>query len=561
MTQESKPPFKVTQLYRNVERITEIALIMARFGFGDLARSIGLNDALAKAKKLVGISKPVPPSSRAHRVRLALEELGTVYIKLGQYLSTRQDIIPFEYLEEFKLLQDRVPQVPFKDIQAIINEELTPGALASIEEAPIATASVGQVHGAVLPDGQEVVVKVKRPGVDRLARTDLEIMSILAQQAQKRIAGLELLRPADLVAEYRRTLLAELNFRAEASNILRFHRLYGARKDVKIPALVRQLTTDKVIVMERLRGVRYDDREGQLAAGIDPVKLARLTAMVALEQVLSFGFFHADPHPGNLFAQPGPVVAFMDFGLIGELSRANRDEILRLAVGVVRQNSPAIARAALRLADSPGNPNRDRLETDIAAFLESHLQGSLKDINVQRFMNDIIEIMTQHRLQVPNDLLLLAKAIVQFESLGIRLDSDFRIMDDAGPAIKALYRKRFTPSFWLNLLSGHAEEAVYAIQNLPRDLNPLLETIKSGKVKADIGIEGFPSLSKALYRSSSRIALAIIISSLLLGSAHILVGNNPPHWHGMPVFGLLGLLFSLVLTVWLFIDHLRYTKN
>ncbi|MDR2339536.1 MAG: hypothetical protein LBF40_05320 [Deltaproteobacteria bacterium] len=552
--------FGVAKLYRNVERITEIAMIMAKFGFGDLLASIGMSGFLARARRLVGFPK-AKHASRAHRLRLAMEEMGTVFIKLGQYLSTRQDMIPPEYLEEFKQLQDQVPPVDFSGIRKIIEEELDPNALASIDETPLAVASVGQVHEATLPDGKEVVVKVKRPGVDRQARTDLDIINLLAQQAQKYTSGWGMIRPVDLANEFSRSLLVELNYRQEASNILRFQRLYGARKDVKIPALVRQLTTDKLIVMEKLTGIRFDDRQGLLGAGIDPSQLAKLTASVALEQFMSFGFFHADPHPGNLFAQPGPVIAFMDFGLIGQLDREKRDELLKLAMGIVRQNNVAVARAVLRLTTSPVKPNRDMLETDVSAFLETHLTGSLRDINIQRFINDIIELMTQHKLRVPNDLLLLSKAIIQFESLGVHLDSSFSIMVDAGPAIKALYKKRFTPSFWLNILGRHAEEAVYVIQNLPKDLDPLLTNLKAGKVKADVSIDRFPSLYHALYRSSSRISLALIIASMLLGSAHILVGNNPPHWHGVPMIGLFGLFGAFVLTVWLFIDHLRSPKH
>jgi ubiquinone biosynthesis protein len=557
MLENPPPTFKVSRLYRHLERITEIAVIMVKFGFGDLFDAMGLRNILLKARKLAGFPRKGPPASRPRRLRLAFEELGTVFIKLGQYLSTRQDIIPFEYLEEFKLLQDKVPPVDFSEIKKILTEELDPSAVASLEETPLATASVGQVHAATLPDGTEVVVKVKRPGVDRRVRTDLEIITILAHQAQRFTTGLALVKPADLAAEFKKSLLKELNFRQEAANILRFERLYAARREVKIPSLVRQLSTDKIIVMERLKGVRFDDPKALIEAGINPGALARLTALVALEQFVSFGFFHADPHPGNLYAKPGPVVAFMDFGLIGHLDRTNREELLRLAMGIVKRNSMVITRSVLRLTAPAEKPNRDNLETDISAFLETHLTGSLKDINIQRFINDMIELMTQHRLKVPNDLLLLAKAIIQFENLGVRLDENFSIMDDAGPVIKKLYKKRFTPSFWLNIVSRHIEEAVFALQNLPADLAPFIENIKSGKIKADISVEKLNSLNHAIYRSSSRISLSLIIASLLLGSAHILVGNNPPFWRGIPLIGLIGLVGAFLLTVWLFLDHLR----
>jgi ubiquinone biosynthesis protein len=557
---DNNSPFKMTRLYRHVERISEIAMIMAKFGFGDLFDTIGLRDLITKARKLVGFPRKVVPASRPRRLRFALEEMGTVFIKLGQYLSTRQDIIPFEYLEEFKLLQDKVPPVDFEEVLKILEDELDPGALSTLEETPLATASVGQVHAATLPSGMEVVVKVKRPGVDRQARTDLEIISILAAQIQRYTTPLGFIKPVDLANEFKRSLLIELNFRQEASNILRFERLYATRKEVKIPSLIRKLSTDKIIVMERIHGIRFDDHEALREAGIDPASLARVTASIALEQFMSFGFFHADPHPGNLYAQPGPVVAFMDFGLVGQLPRTRRDDLLRLAMGVIRQNNVAIARSVLKLTTPSGKPNRDLLETDLSAFLETHLTGSLKDINIQQFINDIIELMSQHELKIPNDLLLLAKSIIQFESLGLRLDSNFNIVDDVGPAVKALFKKRFTPSFWINLFSRHAEEALYAVQTLPQDIAPLIDTIKSGKVKADIAVEKLNSINHAVYRSSSRISLALIIAAIVLGSANIIVGGTPPLWHGISIIGLLGFLGAFILTIWLFIDHLRHPR-
>jgi ubiquinone biosynthesis protein len=558
MTREPKPRPRTTRAYRNIGRITEIIAVLVKFGFGDLAVDLGLHKVVNRVRRMAGFHDTDQASSRPRRLRLAMEELGLVFIKLGQYLSTRRDFMPPSYVEELSRLQDRVPPMPEAEVRRILADSLGERPFLRLEGDPLASASVGQVHAAALPDGTEVAVKIRRPGLERKVSADLDILALLALQAERRLPGLaRVARPTEAAAEFSRTLLHELDFRAEAASLQRFSRLYAGRPDVKIPSLVPALCTEDTIVMELLSGVRLDDPEGLSRAGIDRKALARLTARTALEQIMLFGFFHADPHPGNLYARPGPVVAFMDFGLTGQLPRATRDELLRLARGAVRNDPRACARSVLKIAGNPARADRDRLELDLSALLENHLTKTLKEINLNACMRDVIDIMHQHRLRIPPDLLLLVKALVQFENLGAGLDDGFNILDEARPLVTAIYRERYSPDRFLRDLAGHADDALRSVMALPKDLEPFIDMLKRGRIRTETRIRNLDSLEGSIRKAAATLSAALVLSALLLGSALIFTANESPHWRGLPLAGLLCLGAAAVAGIVLLIIYLR----
>ncbi|MDR1082012.1 MAG: hypothetical protein LBQ79_13900 [Deltaproteobacteria bacterium] len=557
MSQDQPTIFKMTRAYRNIGRITEVISVLAKFGFGDLVVDVGLKGMVSRFRKIAGLPVAEATSSRPRRLRLALEELGLVFIKLGQYLSTRRDFMPPSYIEELSKLQDKVPPIPRDEVRRILLDSLGAGAFREISDEPLAAASVGQVHSAILPDGSEVVVKVRRPGLERKVATDLNILMQIAQQAEKRLPNIRIVKPTDVAGEFGRSLVDELNFRAEAANIQRFSRLYGTRQDVKIPALVPRLCTENTIVMEKLYGTRFDDAHGLADAGIDARELARLTARIALEQIMLFGFFHADPHPGNLYALPGPVVSFMDFGLTGQITKETRDELLNLAKGAVRKDASACARAVLRIAGSPGRTDRDRLELDLSALLENHLSKTLKDIDLNACMRDVIDIMHQHRLRTPPDLLLLVKALIQFESLGALLDDGFNILEEAKPVVAQIFRERYSPERFIRELAGRADDVLDAAKWLPKDLAPFLDMLRSGRIRSEMKIKNLHFLEDAVRAAAFRVSTALVLSALILGSAFIFSNNEPPFWHGLPLLGVIGLACAIIVAAVLLVGLLR----
>ncbi|MDR1298555.1 MAG: hypothetical protein LBO05_14605 [Deltaproteobacteria bacterium] len=552
---------RLTKAYRHLERLTELIRILVKFGFGEVVDRLGLGDVLIRARRLVGLTVPDARPTRPRRLRQAMEEMGLVFVKLGQYLSTRQDILPPDYLRELALLQDSVPPMPLSDVQDILAQEVESGAVVDVDPAPLAAASIGQVHKARLADGRGVVVKVRRRGLHRQLATDLEILAEVAVQVEKHLPFLQFVHPSDVVAEFRRNLNSELNYRLEAVNIERFGRYYQHDPEVKIPALHKNLCTENILVMEEISGLRVDDPGGLKDAGISPSAVASLISKIALEQIIHFGYFHADPHPGNLVVGPGPTVGFMDFGLVGTVDHRLRDDLLGFALGVVGRNEARVVRYLLRLLRPSRAPDRERLELEVGVFLETHMAGSLKDIELGSLMRDLLELLNQNELKVPNNILLLFKTLVQLESLGLKLDPDFNAVEEARPVVSEMYRRRFSPRHWAELMNRRGLELAMAVESLPDELAPLYQTLKSGRLPADLTIRGFERMGQFLNQASYRLSFAIVLASLVIGSSLVMLSKLPPLWRGMPILGLLGFLGAGVVGFWLVWDFLRKYKD
>lgn len=561
MPNKQSPILRLTRAYRHLERLTEVVRIMVKFGFGDLFDRFGLGDILIKARRLVGLTVPDNRPTRPLRLRQALEEMGPVFIKLGQYLSTRQDILPMDYLDELSLLQDSVAPIPAAQVRKIIAEELDNDVIFDVSTEPMAAASIGQVHSARLEDGREVVLKIRRPGIIKQVKTDLEILTELALQVEKYLPFLDFIHPVDVVAEFKRSLNAELNYRLEAVNIERFGHYYRKNPEVKIPALHKRLCTENVIVMEKISGHKIDDLEALKAAGIDSGQVAKLTARVAIDQIVNFGFFHADPHPGNILVMPGPVLGFVDFGLVGSVDRKVRDRLLGLAMGVVSRNEARVVRYMLRLTKPTEQPNREALELEVGVFLETHLSGSLRDIKIGLLLKDILGLLNDNGLKTPNNLLLLVKTVAQMESLGLKLEPDFIIMDEAKPILTKMYGQRFSPAHWVNVLNRHSLETLMTLESLPDELSPLYGTIKSGRLPADLTLKGLDKMNRLLNQASYRLTFAIVLASLVIGSSLVIHSKLPPLWHGLPIIGLIGFLGAGIVGFWLVVDFLRKYKE
>jgi ubiquinone biosynthesis protein len=466
-----------------------------------------------------------------------------------------------DYLEELTVLQDALPAIPANEVSRIVAEELDEGLLLELSKEPIAAASIGQVHEAKLADGREVVVKVKRPGLHKQVTTDLEILFELADLVERHLPFLDYIHPKDLVTEFGRSLNSELNYRLEAVNIERFGRLYAGNHQVKIPSLHKPLCTSNILVMERISGLRIDEPESLEAAGISPADVAKLAAKVALEQAMHMGLFHADPHPGNIFVQPGPTLAFMDFGLVGSLDRVTRNNLLALAQGVVMGNYGRVVRAIVKLTVNEGIPDLEALEKEVGVFLEFHVASSLKDISLGRMLKDILELMSQNNLRTPPQLLLLIKAMAQFESLGLRLDPNFNIIEEAKPILEGIYKKRFSPSHWLEVINRQGLGVANVLEALPGDLSPLYQTIKTGRLPADLTIKDLDKLGQSINQASYRLAFALVLASLVIGSSVVMHSKLPPLWHGLPILGVIGFLGAGLVGFWLLLDFLKKKRQ
>ena len=554
---------RLGRLYRHLGRAREVTAILAKFGFDDLLVRLGLTDLLDHVRSLVGLGQSRNlTAGRPERVRLALEELGLVSIKWGQYLSTRDDLIPEAYLKEFSRLQDAVQPLPFDEVERLTQGLVEAGEVANIDPTPLASASIGQVHEAVLRDGRKVVIKVRRPGLKKQVSTDLEILRELADLMEKHLPGLASLKPRSLVDEFSRGLLAEMDFIREAVNQERFGRFYAGNPRVRVPRLHRSLCGEDLLVMEKLEGMKVNDVPSLTAAGYDPKALSVFGAEVVLEQIMTFGYFHGDPHPGNLLVQPGPRVALLDFGLVGRLNWNTRETLLDLILAAARHNPRGVASALLKLASTEPEapPDRERLEMELDLFLETHLGGSLKDLEMGRVLKDMLDIAVQHQLSPPPDLMLLVKALIQIEGLGVQLDPDFNILEAARPFLAEQYRRRISPIYWAGRLKNALADAKDFFALLPGDLKPFYQMLRGGRLKSDFNLEGLEDLRQTLDRSSYRLSFAMVLASMLIASAVMVHAKVPPLWHDMPVLGIVGFFGAAVVGFWLLYDFLKNNR-
>lgn len=550
---------KLSRFYRHAGRVVEVFTVLVKFGFDDLLVRLGLHELLDHVRGLVGLKIQDSQLSRPERVRLVMEELGVVFIKWGQYLSTRDDLIPEAYIKEFSRLQNSVQPVPLEEVEHILAGITDSGDLVELSPSPLAAASVGQVHEAKLADGREVVVKVRRPGLPKQVNTDLEILLELAELMEQHLPALASTRPRAMVEEFSRGLLAELDFTLEAINLERFGRFYAANPKVKVPRIYRSLCSERVLVMEKVSGLKFNDRAGLLKAGYNLKELARFGAEVVFEQIMVFGYFHGDPHPGNLLVQPGPRVALLDFGLVGRLNRPTRDILLDLTLGVIRKKPRAVTSALLKLVNLEGDipPDRERLEVEVDLFLEANLGRPLKELNLAHILNDMMNIAAQYQLSLPSDLVLLVKAMSQVEGLGGQLDPDFDLVRVARPFIVKQYRERYNPRYWFKRFGANFMDLKDFLEMLPSDLKPIYNMLRSGKIKSDFTLEGLEELRQTVDRSSYRLSFAVVLASLVIGSSVVIHADIPPKWNDLPVLGLVGFLGAAVVGFWLLYDFLK----
>ncbi len=413
---------------KNAGRMTEILTVFASHGFADLVHRMQLSRLLPSrvAEKPRYQEQPLP-----ERARRAFEELGPSFVKLGQLLASRPDLIPDGYIQEFLKLQDNVKGVPFKEIKIEIERELG-GPLSthfeSFEEVPIAAASIGQVHYAVLKTGEKVAVKVQRPGIDKTITHDIAVLRSLAAVLERTVPESKTFNPTGLVEEFFKTILQETDFFIEANNIRRIRGNLIEMKKVAIPEVYTRLSTRKVLVMERFEGVRFSDREAIIAKGIQPLEIVETGSEAFFHMVMHDGVFHGDLHAGNLFVLDDGRIGLIDFGIVGRLSRRVRDSVITMFLAIIDEDYETLANEYLTLCQSTGRTQLGMLQKDLMDTISPYVGMSLGEINIGQILLRSTSIAVKHHLQVPRELMLLFKAILTIESLGKRLEPGFDIL-------------------------------------------------------------------------------------------------------------------------------------
>jgi ubiquinone biosynthesis protein len=552
----------ISRTYRHLNRYRHILAVLLKHGFGEVVESLKIDQYLEVGLQLIS-KKRAPreePLTRPQRLRMALEELGPTYIKLGQVLSTRPDLIPVDFTEELSKLQDSVPPFPFADAEAIIRREL--GAAASevfdhIDVEPAASASIGQVHRARLKNGEAAAVKIQRPGIRAVIEVDLEIMLHLATLAERHVEELTLHKPVTIVEEFARTLEKEIDFRIEAANIDRIAQGFLGDSTVYIPAVFREFSTAGILTTEYVEGIKISNIDRLEAAGYDRRLLCSRGADIVLKQVFHHGFFHADPHPGNIFALPGNVICLVDFGMVGVVDRQTRELFVELVDSVVRRNESRAAQVLLQLTRWEQPPDLRPLERELSDFMGRHLYRPLKEIEVGKLLHDLLAIATRFQLRLSPDIFLMLKAISTVEAVGRRLDPEFDMIAKAAPFIEQVLMDRFKPQRVAEDLSDLATRTLKFLHQFPRDLLDLAGLLRQQKLSLQIKHDGLDKVLATHDQISNRIAFAIVIAALIVGSALIVISKTPPLFYGISLIGIIGFLAAALMGIWLLVAILR----
>ena len=553
----------IPQLYRNAMRWTEIASVLSKYGLAGWLGRFNIDFISDRLKAPDG--EVLARATQAKRIRLALTELGPTFIKFGQMLSTRPDLIGADLAAELTELQSQAPADPFEYVKEIIEAEQ--GAtleelFVEFEEEPFASASIGQVHHARIrrdegwlgddpSDNEEsvpVVVKVRHRGIERAVETDLDILAGLAQLAQ-RLDDFKNYQPVKVVAEISRTMRRELDFERELNNLRQFRSLFGGREGIEIPEPFSRLSSTRMLTMRFLDGVRLHNYRGETIGGKTSSEIAQLGANHYLEMIFQHGFYHADPHPGNMIIMEDGSVGLIDFGMVGRISERLREDIEAMLVAIVNEDVPMLTTLIKRIGRCPTDMNESELSNDVADFVGQYSTQVVSRFDMGNALNDFVELVRQYRIVLPGEASMLIKTLVSLEGTGRLLSPEFSLMEIMKPYQRMLVLKRLSPQRQVRKMRRFYLELEQLVEKMPQRVANILEQVQTGSF--DIHLD-----HRRLGPTANRLVMGLMTSALFLGSSLMLSYQVPPLLfpergplgvHDLSVFGLGGAIVSLLM--------------
>ena len=552
---------KVWQTFKQLERYQQIASVLLRNGFDNLVVALEVEKHIHIP--FTSVNEEILHLSRSERIKKTVEELGPTFIKFAQILSTRPDLIPLELANAFSKLQDEVSPIPFSEIEQVFLEEFGKpvSELFDGKLELVASASLGQVYKGVLPDGDLVAVKVQKPNITQTIASDIAIMRQIASFLKDRLKEYGIDDANMIIDEFEKTIRKELDFNIEALNLKRFAKNFEENPKIKVPRLYESLTTMRILTMEYIDGVKVSDLKKLEERGIDAKLAAKNGFDLLCEQIFLFRYFHADPHPGNIFALDDGRLAFIDFGMMGRIGERDQRYFVDMIYYIVKNEEEKAAYNLLKLAKiKDENMNVDAFCKDMGDIISTYFYGSLKDISIQNLLNDMIALMSRYRVYFREDNYLLTKALITIEGVGKQLDPDFNAAEEIRPFVLRFYKNSRSFGALLGKVGEIPKDVSDFVTEFPDDIKFLIEKLKNGNFKMEFEHVGLEALEQSIEKSFNRLSVAIIISAVLIGSSLLSFAKMPPLVLGIPVFGLIGFTIALLMGVVLIISIYRRGK-
>jgi ubiquinone biosynthesis protein len=549
--------------YRHIGRYGEIAGVLVRYGFGDLLSRIKIERYFRFGKrKYAALESDVSAASHWDRVRMALAALGPAFVKLGQFASNRPDFLPPDLIASLEKLQDAVPPFSESRAVAIIEQELgrkIDELFTKFNRMPFASASMAQVHRAQLRDGADVAVKVQRPDIADTITIDCEIMMHIATLMEKHIQGMSAIQPRKLVEEFSNAIRKEQDFTIEAMHIERFADNFKDDHTVHIPVVYKSYSSRRVITSEFIDGIKVTNIKDVIASGGDPREIARRGAAAVLRQIFVHGFFHADPHAGNILIRKDNEVCFIDLGMTGTLTQSTRERLCSIIIGIARQNPQKIVTELAEMSYRQFQ-YREELEYEVSELLQEYSTRSIAAIDIGEVFRRLLKIISTHQLRMMPGFYLLVKAMITIEGVALKLDPQFNMMEHLDPFVRKMIREQYGIHTILRDGGEAAGDLFHLLRDLPTETREILQLVKSGHIKIEFEHKGLDPLIKKIDQVTNRLVFGLVLAALVVGSSIVILSDIPPKIYSLPLIGIVGFLTAGVMAFWLLISILQHEK-